>query len=257
MKKSIIKPLKKKSKVGKQKKSYMSRYFYIIFPLACFTFGIIAGILDISLQFSGLYPHFCANSVSCINDLSGTFKPDQVATYMGQKITIPPVIADAINPKQSVLGASIGPKHIYVDLTNQRLMAFEGNVLVYNFSIATGWWNKTPDGEFKTWVKLRYGRMTGGAGADYYDLPNIPYIMYIYNDAHPQYEGYGIHDAYWLTEADFGHPRSHGCINLKYADSQNLYNWALPVTTAYATYVTESNPGTPVTIYGTTPTNFW
>lgn len=256
MKKAAKASRKKNTRAPRRQKSFFIR-FRILFPLACVMFGMFVGVFEIVLRMNGLTPHFCANSISCINDLSGAFKPVAEATYLGKKVAIPPFIAEAINPKKAVLGASVGPKHIYIDLTNQRLMAFEGNAMVYSFTVATGWWNKTPTGDFTTWIKLRYGRMTGGSGVDYYDLPNIPYIMYLYNAQHPKYEGYGIHDAYWLSDADFGHPRSHGCINLKYSDAENLYTWALPSTTAYTTYASDSNPGTPVTIYGTTPNHYW
>lgn len=251
MKKS---PKRRKANASDRKKKdgFFIRYRLIIFPLACFVLGIVAGVFDLITT-----RHFCANSISCINDLSGTYKSATAAVYMGQNVAVPPFIAEAIHPAEEVLGASILNKHIYIDLTNQRLMAFEGNTMIYNFTVATGWWHRTPTGDFSIWTKLRYARMTGGSGADYYDLPNIPFVMYFSNSEHPEYEGYGIHDAYWLSETDFGHPRSHGCINLRYADAQNLYSWAMPIIEGYTTYATSSNPGTPVTIYGTTPDHYW
>jgi lipoprotein-anchoring transpeptidase ErfK/SrfK len=43
---------------------------------------------------------------------------------------------------------------------------------------------------------------------------------------------YYIHGAYW--HHNFGHPMSHGCINVAYANMEGLYNWA--------------DVGTPITI---------
>jgi lipoprotein-anchoring transpeptidase ErfK/SrfK len=38
------------------------------------------------------------------------------------------------------------------------------------------------------------------------------------------YKGYALHGTYW--HHNFGHPMSHGCVNLVTADAQWLYNWA-------------------------------
>jgi lipoprotein-anchoring transpeptidase ErfK/SrfK len=35
------------------------------------------------------------------------------------------------------------------------------------------------------------------------------------------YESYGLHGTYW--HHNFGHPMSHGCVNLKTEDAQWLY----------------------------------
>ena len=59
--------------------------------------------------------------------------------------------------------------------------------------------------------------MAGGSGADAYNLPNVPYVMYFYQD-------YGLHGAYWHN--NFGHPMSHGCINERITDAKALYDWA-------------------------------
>lgn len=152
------------------------------------------------------------------------------------------------NSGKNVLGqSSLGEKHIYIDLTNQRLFADEGNSLIYTFAISSGKWYPTPTGEFKIWIKLRYVRMEGGSSAlnTYYNLPNVPYTMFFYNDKYPKYLGYGIHGAYWHN--NFGHPMSHGCVNLSPDDAQKLYEWADPQTAG------SPIEGTPVTIIGETP----
>lgn len=193
----------------------------------------------------------CANSISCINDLSGNYQPQNEAIYLGQKINQPKYIASDI-VKTSVLGDSTGTdKHIYVDLTNQRVYAFEGSKLIYNFLTSTGKWHPTPTGDFNIWIKLRYTRMSGGTGADYYDLPNVPYTMFFANDQVGRGQGFSLHGAYWHN--NFGHPMSHGCVNLRPEDAALLYAWADPATTGNTTYATAANPGTEVTIYGAPP----
>jgi lipoprotein-anchoring transpeptidase ErfK/SrfK len=201
----------------------------------------------------------CANEISCATDLSGNYDDNNQGTFNGQIVQGPaiadkPYIARVPGTNEAkVLGASTGNKHIYVDLSKQHLYAYEGNTLVYDFLVSTGKWYPTPTGDFQIWIKLKYTRMTGGNKAigTYYDLPNVPFTMFFYNNQYPKSVGYGLHGAYWHN--NFGHPMSHGCVNLSIADSETLYNWAEPATTGNTTNATADHPGTPVTIYGVTP----
>jgi lipoprotein-anchoring transpeptidase ErfK/SrfK len=156
-----------------------------------------------------------------------------------------------------VLGVNDGNKRIEVDLTNQRLYAVEGDNKVYDFLVSTGKWGRTPTGTFNIWIKLKSTRMRGGSQAlgTYYNLPNVPYTMYFYNDKIPKSRGYGIHGAYWHN--NFGHPMSHGCINMKPEEAGILYQWATPVVPdgKNVVYTSADNPSTPITIYGTAPQN--
>ena len=187
----------------------------------------------------------CANSISCIKDLSGEKQADNQGVFMGKTVTATDSTIYALQETQAVLGTSDSAnptnKHLYVDLGRQRLYAFEGNTLVYNFPVSTGKWWPTPTGEFKIWIWLRYTRMSGGNTADgtYYNLPNVPYTMYFYNNSIPKWRGFGIHGAYWHD--NFGHPMSHGCVNMKEEDVAQIYSW------------TYGNTSIPLTIYGVTP----
>ena len=171
---------------------------------------------------------------------------------MGRIVNIPQNLSLDSSSKV-VLGDSSSDKHIYIDLTNQKLIAKEGDRTVYEFLVSTGKWGRTPTGDFTTWIKLRATRMQGGSKAigTYYNLPNVPYTMYFYGDGIPKSRGYGIHGAYWHN--NFGHPMSHGCINMKPEEAGVLYEWANPPTERYTTYVDDDSPGTPITIYGTAP----
>lgn len=168
----------------------------------------------------------CANSKTCKTDL--TQQVDNNATGMFQGHTVVPPKIDIANalPK-SVLGTSsaTGEKHIYVDLSTQKLYAYQGDTLFMETYIASGKWDPTPVGNFHIWEKLVATRMAGGSGADAYDLPNVPYVMYFYED-------FGLHGAYWHD--NFGHPMSHGCVNERFVDAQTLFGWA-DVGTAVST----------------------
>jgi len=196
------------------------------------------------LVFFGLKkPITCANSISCIKNLSMNIENNVTGTFEGQKVN-PPKIDLALDPSvEKVLGDSTatGEKHIYVDLTHQTLSAYQGGTLFLQTLVSTGKWHPTPTGEFKIWIRLRATRMTGGSGADYYNLPNVPYVMFFANSEVPQGAGFSLHGTYWHN--NFGHPMSHGCVNMRTVDAEKIYNWINDP---------KENP-TIVTIYGQAP----
>lgn len=118
------------------------------------------------------------------------------------------------NVPPAVYTGNGGERWIDVDLSEQRLYAYEGDVLVNSFIVSTGTWQTpTVTGSYKVWVKLRSAAMSGPG----YYLPDVPYIMYFYGD-------YGIHGTYWHN--NFGTPMSHGCVNLSTPDAEWVYNFS-------------------------------
>lgn len=103
---------------------------------------------------------------------------------------------------------------IQVDISDQRLIAWEGGTPVYAVKVSTGK-KATPTltGTFNVQTKLKKTRMRGEG----YDVPNVPHVMY-YD------RGYGIHGAYW--HKSFGTPVSHGCVNVAPNHAKWLYEWA-------------------------------
>lgn len=139
---------------------------------------------------------------------------------------LPPTVADPHTPKAIAAlanGSSIATsniqeisqtRRIVIDLSAQRLFAWEGDKLVYSFRVSTGKRSTpTPTGKFRINSKYRINRMRGRG----YDIPDVPYAMYFY-------QGYAIHGAYWHNR--FGTPVSHGCVNLPVKQARRLYNWA-------------------------------
>jgi len=107
-----------------------------------------------------------------------------------------------------------GERWIYVDLSQQRVYAYEGDQVVNSFLVSTGTWlHPTVTGDFRVYVKYRLADMSGPG----YYLPDVPYVMYFY-------DGYGLHGTYWHN--NFGTPMSHGCVNLRTDDAGWLFNWA-------------------------------
>lgn len=110
-------------------------------------------------------------------------------------------------------------KWIEVILSQQRLNAWQNGRIVMSSLISSGTRaHPTRRGTFKIYVKYRATRMRGPG----YNLPGVPYTMY--------YSGsYAVHGAYWHN--NFGHPMSHGCVNLPVAFAGRLYAWAPKGTT--------------------------
>ena len=236
----------------KRKKRTNSKFIFI--PFIAILGMIAVGFLAIYYQ--NVSNVTCANSISCIDNLSGNYDKSTKGVYMGNVVDSMRNLAqeNTENNNQQVLGNSIDEKkHIYVDLSTQTLYAYDGNQLVYNFPVSTGKWSFTPTGDFKIWIKLRYTRMSGGNPSigTYYNLPNVPFTMFFYNNKISKAAGYGLHGAYWHN--NFGHPMSHGCINLGIEDAGKLYYWANPPTNGNITYALVNNPGTLITVYGKTP----
>jgi len=103
---------------------------------------------------------------------------------------------------------------IDVDLTHQRLSAYEGQTLVRTTLVSTGLGRTpTPAGRYKIQIKLRSDDMDGPG----YYLPNVPFTMYFYR-------GYALHGTYWHN--NFGQPMSHGCVNLPTPEAEWLFTWA-------------------------------
>jgi len=227
---------------------YMGRIVVLALVPLLISIAIVGKVLTLG-PFSEKF--ICANSISCIKDLSGKFDDNAVnGIFMARNIKVPQLLAQT--GEKAVLGQTTGGnKHIFVDLGKQILYAYEDQKLALSFPVATGKWGPTPTGDFKIWVKLRYTRMTGGEGADFYDLPNVPYVMFYYNNEVSQARGYSLHGAYWHN--NFGHPMSHGCVNIKTENAEKLFYWANPPTSGSLTYATADSPGTLITIYGTPP----
>ncbi len=140
--------------------------------------------------------------------------PEYVAQPTTAAASVPPVVTTGNG----------GEHWIDVNLSEQRLYAYEGDTLVNSFVVSTGTWQTpTVTGSYKIWIKLRSAAMSGPG----YYLPDVPYIMYFY-------KGYGLHGTYWHN--NFGTPMSHGCVNLTIPDAEWVYNFTQVGTTVNVHY---------------------
>lgn len=195
----------------------------------------------------------CANTKSCKDSLVFNVDNNEKAIFNNQEITVPKIDLAQKPPKTKILGESdvTGEKHIYVDLTTQTVSAYQGETLFMQAPVSTGKWFPTPTGEFTIWETVRSTKMSGGEGADYYYLPNVPFVMFFSNDKVAAGRGFSLHGAYWHN--NFGHPMSHGCVNMRQVDAEKLYYWVNPTPKSNTTLATDEDPGTKITIYGQAP----
>lgn len=123
-------------------------------------------------------------------------------------------------PNRTVTLNASGDHWIEVDLSEQRATLYVGSAPVAHFAISSGVARfPTRIGEFKVWYKTPSQTMTGGSKAtgDYYYLPNTTWVTYFDGQE-------ALHTAYWHN--NFGHPMSHGCINMRAADAKTVYDFA-------------------------------
>jgi lipoprotein-anchoring transpeptidase ErfK/SrfK len=143
--------------------------------------------------------------------------------YVGQRLIVPGATGTTPKPNPNPSPSASG-KWIDVSIGQQRLTAYEGQTVVFSALISSGVaGHRTPIGRFAIRTKLSAQTMSGPG----YWLPNVPWVMYFAG-------ANAIHGTYW--HHNFGHPMSHGCINMTTADASWMYHWA--------------SIGTPVVVHG-------
>ena len=165
------------------------------------------------------------------------------------------VRAEGLRPiaprEMTPISPDVEDKMIEVSITDQMLRAYENGSEVFSTQCATGAAFtveglgvvdfSTPYGQHIVVRKRPSRHMIGFTGrSDAYDLPGVPFVTYF------TYAGAAVHGAYWHN--DFGHPRSHGCVNVLAEAAQWVYRWTLPVA-AYEDAVLEvKSDGSPVVV---------
>ncbi|MBI4133288.1 L,D-transpeptidase family protein [Candidatus Uhrbacteria bacterium] len=118
-------------------------------------------------------------------------------------------------------GNVVYPKSIVVDLSEQRLYAYEHGLVAQSFLVSSGVKKyPTPVGDYEIQKKvpmMDYVWTYGPNHPDNYAIPDVPWNLRFKPN-------YFIHYAYWHN--DFGRPRSHGCVNLPLEPAKWIYEWA-------------------------------
>jgi hypothetical protein len=119
------------------------------------------------------------------------------------------------------LEAPDNQKRIIVDISEQRLFAYENGLLNNSFFISSGTtWFPTPQGNHtvlakKPWVDYTWNY--GEGSSENYSMGNTPWNLMFKNH-------YYIHSAPWHN--NFGERMSHGCVNTSIPDAEWIYNFA-------------------------------
>jgi lipoprotein-anchoring transpeptidase ErfK/SrfK len=188
-----------------------------------FLFFIIAAIAIIGVVAYVLKSKVAQVSSGCgIDGIGEEISNEKYAYFEGEKVEVPQIaVKDLYQP---VLGENTAERWVEIDLSEQKIKAWEGSSLFLESLVSTGlpWW-PTPTGEFRVWAKFRATKMEGGSGKYYYYLPNVPYVMFFENNSVPGYRGFSLHGTYWHN--DFGRVHSHGCVNLPTSVAQQLFYW--------------------------------
>lgn len=146
-----------------------------------------------------------------------TLTPETIETPGTMSMEI--IADDSMGPSVPSLGDEAqypaegnGERWIDVNLSEQRLYAYEGDVVVNSFLVSTGVaQTPTVTGKYKIYIKVRVQDMSGPG----YYLRDVPYVMFFYDD-------YGLHGTYWHN--NFGTPMSRGCVNLTVDDAAWLFS---------------------------------
>jgi hypothetical protein len=121
-------------------------------------------------------------------------------------------------------------RHILVNLSQQWLYAYEGDLQVYDAPVATGRDGfNTPTGTFAIYDKYRIQTMVGSANGESWVVPDIPWVQYVVG-------GVAIHGTYWHDQWGSGFRLSHGCVNVNIDDAEWLWAWAGVGTQVTITY---------------------
>jgi hypothetical protein len=114
---------------------------------------------------------------------------------------------------------ALADKQIIVDLSEQRVYAYQDGLLYHTTLASTGKRSTpTPTGTFSILAKVPLKRYSGTSSGHYYNYPNVHWNLLF------DKRGYFFHEAYWHNL--FGTERSKGCVNLRLEDAKILYDWA-------------------------------
>ena len=120
-----------------------------------------------------------------------------------------------------------GERWIDVELATQTLVAYEGTHAVFATLVSTGRGPvgtdaATPPGVHRIWVKILASDMDNVERDEldaHFSLEDVPYVQFFDHAV-------ALHGTYW--HRDFGHVKSHGCVNLAPLDARWLFGFTGP-----------------------------
>ncbi len=144
--------------------------------------------------------------------------------WMRARDVVRPIL---VPPPSEVGGEGTREKWIDVDVATQTVIAYDGARPVFATLASTGIGPRgsdtaTPLGTHRVWVKLFTTNMDNLEKDDadrHYSIEDVPWVMFFD-------KAVALHAAFW--HRDFGHVRSHGCVNLAPLDARRLFDFTAP-----------------------------
>ncbi|MBU1032475.1 MAG: L,D-transpeptidase family protein [Patescibacteria group bacterium] len=135
-------------------------------------------------------------------------------TQINEELAAMPTTPEITGPIQT-------EKSIEIDVSEQRLYAYEHGRIARSFLVSTGTY-KYPTPYVTSTIsekieKMDYRWTYGPGNPDNYSLPNVKFNLRFLSHHY-------IHYAYWHN--NFGFRMSHGCVNTSLSDAEWIYNWA-------------------------------
>jgi lipoprotein-anchoring transpeptidase ErfK/SrfK len=147
--------------------------------------------------------------------LADKYKLDQGPVAQGD---IPSYSESLFTPPGPAYGYVDPNQELWVDinLSAQYMTVYSGDTPVLDTYVSTGRPGfDTPTGTFYVSVMMKSDDMEGVLGGEYYNVPQVPDVLYFTG------QGHAIHGAYW--HSNFGAVMSHGCVNLPLEVADWLY----------------------------------
>jgi lipoprotein-anchoring transpeptidase ErfK/SrfK len=135
---------------------------------------------------------------------------------------------------------------IDVDLTGQHLTACKNGTQANDFLISSGTTTHATNvgGTYYIWLRKADEEMKSPEGPfapDWYDIKHVPWTQYFDGSE-------ALHGAWWHN--NFGHPMSHGCVNVQTPTDNTKWPNAAPQAEWLWNF---DNLGDPVVVHGVTP----
>jgi lipoprotein-anchoring transpeptidase ErfK/SrfK len=136
-------------------------------------------------------------------------------------------------PERTARPAEVSPGERWIDVDTAReiLTVYDGDEPIFVTLVSTGQGRpgtrySTPRGVHRVEYKVPSAKMDNvdEGGDPPYSFEDVPWAQYFHKEV-------AIHGAYWHQR--FGHPVSHGCVNLTPADAERVYALTRASTPAY------------------------
>ena len=165
--------------------------------------------------------------------LADKYKLDQKPVAQGDIPTYDEALFIPPAPTKPTVGsasdAPTGGIWVDVNLSEQYMVVYQGTTPLLDTYVSTGRPGfDTPTGTFYVISMTPSQTMEGVLGGEYYNVPDVPDVMYFTEGGH------ALHGTYWHN--NFGSVMSHGCVNLPMDVADWLYSQAyigMPVVIHY------------------------